>query len=185
MRPPRAIVRRMWIAFLIRILVVNAMRSDPEDRSALKRHCAASCQEILEPAWHSVTTMCQQPVVSHTDAHINRKEVHDRRNDEVLPREEEQGRDRTDMESPHEDASDPVNAAFLIGTAHAQVLLQALACLADGCESIGLASDREFEGGRRGVRGCLIALYYCGVDQCFSPSKYFFIDDTSRSLGLV
>jgi hypothetical protein len=76
------------------------------------------------------------------------------------------------MEGAHEDTGDPVDAAFLIGATHAQVLFQTLARLAEAGKSIRFARGvGEFEDGRIGVRNLLIALYFCGVDQCSSPSK--------------
>jgi hypothetical protein len=151
--------------------MMNAMRSDPEDRSTFERHRAASGQKVLQPTRHSVAAMRQQPVVSHTDAHVDREEVHNSSDNQVLPREEEQRRDRADMEHPHEDAGDPVDAAFLIRATHAQVLLQSAAGLADRGESFRFAGDgREFEERGVCVRESLIALC-CGVDQCCSPSK--------------
>ena len=135
------------------------MRSDPENRSALKRHRPACRQEILEPPWDFVAAMRQQPVVGHPDPYVDREEVHDRRHGQVFPGEEEQCGDRANMEGSHEDAGNPVNAAFLIRAAHAQILLQTLVCLTDRGVSIGFTRDgRELEDGDVGVRSSLITL---------------------------
>src|ERR1700683_2368900 len=47
--PPLAIDRGMRVAFVIRILVMNAMRGHPENRSAFKGERGANCEEILDP----------------------------------------------------------------------------------------------------------------------------------------
>ena len=60
--------RRMRIAFVIGMLVVNAVRGDPEDRSALKRERAADREEVLDPLRRLVAAVRQQAVIAHADA---------------------------------------------------------------------------------------------------------------------
>src|ERR1700744_1071487 len=141
MSPPRTLVGRMRIALLVGVLMMHAMRSHPENWPTLKRHRAARGQKILKPARDLVAAMRQQPMIGHADAYVDREKVHDCRDDEILPRKEEQRRDRPDVEGSHEGARDPVDAAFLVGAAHAQILLQALVRSADSCESIGFSGD--------------------------------------------
>src|ERR1700730_17892252 len=49
--PKAAIIRRVRIAFFVRILMVHAVRGTPENRSAFECERAASRQEILYPFW--------------------------------------------------------------------------------------------------------------------------------------
>ena len=45
----RAFARRVRIAFLIGLLMMDAMRGHPEDRAALERQRAAEREEVLDP----------------------------------------------------------------------------------------------------------------------------------------
>ena len=123
MGPPGAVVRGVRVAFVVGVLVMDAMGGDPEDRSALKRHGAAGGEEVFKPLGDAVAAVREQAVVAHANAHVDREEVHDHAGGEVLPGEEEQVGDGADVEGAHEDAGDPVDAAFLVLTAHAEVLL--------------------------------------------------------------
>ena len=76
-------------------------------------------------------------MVGHADADIDREEVHDEEGTEILPGEEEECGDRTDVEEPHRDGGDPVDAALLVLATHAQVLLDFLGDLLDGGERAG------------------------------------------------
>ena len=53
---------------MVRMLMVNAMRGDPEDRPAFERERAADGQEVLDPLRRLVAAMRQQAVVAHADA---------------------------------------------------------------------------------------------------------------------
>ena len=48
-RPAGAFARRVRIAFVVGVLMMDAVRGDPEDRSALERQRAAEGQEVLDP----------------------------------------------------------------------------------------------------------------------------------------
>ena len=47
-RPEAAVVRRVGIAFAVRVLVMHAMGRDPEDRSAFECQRSADGKEVLE-----------------------------------------------------------------------------------------------------------------------------------------
>ena len=49
-----------------------------------------SGNEVLDPLGRSVTAMGQKAMVGHSDAHVDREEVHDGEGGEVLPGEEEE-----------------------------------------------------------------------------------------------
>ena len=67
-RPERAFARRVRIAFLIGLLMMDAMRRDPEDRTALERERAADREKVLNELGRLVAAMRQQPVIRHPDA---------------------------------------------------------------------------------------------------------------------
>ena len=81
-------------------------------------------------------------MVGHADADVDREEIHDEEGGEILPREEEESGDGADVEEAHEDGGDPVDAALLVLAAHAEVLLDFLSDLLDGCEWAGLGGGR-------------------------------------------
>src|SRR5579863_501589 len=71
-RPPLAVDGRMRIAFVVGILMMNAMRGYPENRSAFKSQSCARSEDIFHPLRSSVTAMGEQPMVAHTDAQASR-----------------------------------------------------------------------------------------------------------------
>jgi hypothetical protein len=112
--------------------MMNAMGGYPEDGTALKREAAAHGDEVFDPLGNPIAAMGEQAVVGHTDADVDREEVHDEEDGQIFPREEEEGGNRSDVEEPHGDGGDPVDAALLVLAAHAQVLLDLLGDFGDG-----------------------------------------------------
>ncbi len=134
--PPGAVVRGVRVAFLVGVLMVDAVGGDPEDRSALESEAAAGGDEVLQPLGHAVAAVGEQAVVGHADSDVDGEEVHDEEHRDVLPGEEDgqEGAQRADVEEAHEDGGDPVDAALLVLAAHAQVLLNFLRDLLNGEE---------------------------------------------------
>ena len=83
--PPCAVVRGVRIAFVIGVLMVNAVGGDPEDRSAFKREAATGGDEVLDPLGGFVTAMGQKAVVGHADADVDGEEVHDGEGGQIFP----------------------------------------------------------------------------------------------------
>src|SRR3569623_2601978 len=88
--PPGAVLRSVRIAVVIGILMMDAVRGDPEDRSTLKGHGAAHGDEVLDPAGSFVAAVREQAVISHADADVDGEEVGDGGGGDVLTREEEE-----------------------------------------------------------------------------------------------
>lgn len=130
--PPGAVVRSVWVAFVVGVLVMDAMGGYPEDRTALEREAAAHGDEVLDPLGNPVAAMGEQAVVGHADADVDREEVHHEEDSQIFPREEEEGSDRSDVEEPHGNGGDPVDTALLVFAAHAEVLLDLLGDFGDG-----------------------------------------------------
>ena len=77
-RPEPAVVRRVRIAVAVGVLVVDAMRRDPENRPALERQRPADGQEVLEGLRRLVAAMGVQPVVAQADAEADGEPVQHR-----------------------------------------------------------------------------------------------------------
>jgi hypothetical protein len=101
------------VAVAIRFLMMNAMRRDPEDRTALERERSAERQEILDPLVGLVAAVRQQPVIGHPDPQHAADEVQNERREQRALRHEEERRNRSDVEGRHRDGGDPVQT-FLI-----------------------------------------------------------------------
>ncbi len=98
----------MGVPLLIGVLVVDAMRRDPENRPSLEREGAADGQEVLEWLRGLVTAVCVQPVIPQADAETDSKPVEHQRHDQIGPREEKQGGNGGAMECDHGAGCDPV-----------------------------------------------------------------------------
>ncbi len=125
-RPPGAVVRGVRVAFVVGVLMMDAVGGDPEDGSAFEGEGAAGGDEVLQPLGRAVAAVREQAVVGHADADVDGEEVHDAEDGEVLPGEAEERGDGADVEEAHDDGGDPVDSAFLVLAAHAEVLLDLL-----------------------------------------------------------
>ena len=131
MGPESSFAGRVRVAFLVGVLVMLAVGSDPEDGSSLEREAAAGGDEVFDPLWGLVAAMGKQAMVGHADADVDCEEVHDNEDSKICPRKEEESGDGSDVEEPHGDGGDPVDAALLVLAAHAEVLLDLLGDFGD------------------------------------------------------
>jgi hypothetical protein len=69
--PPGAVVRGVRVAFVVGVLMMDAVGGDPEDGSALERHGAAGGDEVLDPLGGAVAAVGEQAVVGHADADVD------------------------------------------------------------------------------------------------------------------
>ena len=106
MRPEPAVVRRVRIAVVVGVLVVHAVRRDPENRPAFERQRAADGQEVLERLRRLVAAVRVQPVIAEADAEADRHPVQHERDEQVRPAEEEQRGHGEDVEHHHERRGD-------------------------------------------------------------------------------
>ncbi len=130
--PPGAVVRSVRVAFVVGVLMMDAMGGYPEDGSALEGERAAHGDEVLDPLGGLVAAVREQAMIGDADADVDGEEVGDEEGGEVLPGEEEERGDGSDVEEAHEDGGDPVDAALLMLAAHAEVLLDLLGDFSDG-----------------------------------------------------
>src|ERR1700733_6106400 len=108
-RPPLAVDGRMRVAFLIGILMMNAMRGHPEDWSAFKRQSCAGGEEILDPLRGPVAAMRQQAMVGHADAQASRNPPKKHGHEQSFPGEEEERDNCPDVKQGHKGCSYPVD----------------------------------------------------------------------------
>src|SRR5262249_39540896 len=92
----------MRVQLLVGVLMMDAMRSDPEKRSAFERQRGAEGEEIFHPLVGFVSAVSQQPVVRHADSEATRNPQQYDRQEQGLPAEHEQGSYGADVECQHE-----------------------------------------------------------------------------------
>src|ERR1700722_20625798 len=102
MRPPFSIDGRMWIAILIGILMMNAVRSHPENRTTFEGERGANRQEILNPFRSLVSAVREQAVVSHANAQAAGNPPQEHRDKQCLPGEEKQSGHGSYVKQSHE-----------------------------------------------------------------------------------
>jgi hypothetical protein len=108
-RPPFAVARRMRIARLVGMAMMDAVRPDPEDRSAFERHRGEDGEQVFHPFRCLVGPMGEQAVVAHPDAEAACDPPQNQRQDETLPAEGKERGDGADVERHEEEVSDPVD----------------------------------------------------------------------------
>src|SRR5690349_6582502 len=107
--PQAAIARRVWIAFLVRILMMDAMRGHPGDGTALECQSSADGQKIFHPLGGLVPAVREQAMVAHADAQASRDPPKNDGQSEGLPGEEKQRCDRADVKGQHERGRRPID----------------------------------------------------------------------------
>ena len=61
------LARRMGIAFAVRLLMMDAVRCDPEDRPAFERERSARREDVFDPLMSLVAAVREQAMVPHAD----------------------------------------------------------------------------------------------------------------------
>src|SRR5205823_1692052 len=89
------------------------MSHNPENRSALKCEGPADRQKIFNPFRRLVSTMCQQPVISHSDSQAAGNPPKHCHCNECLPAKKEKCGNRADMERHHESGCYPIDLIIL------------------------------------------------------------------------
>src|SRR5579864_4922009 len=102
----------MRIAFLIGMLMMNAVRGHPENWSTLECQRGANGQKVFDPLVGLESAMCQQPVIRHADAETARDPPQEDRGEQTFPGEKEQRGHRSHMKQRHEYRRHPVDFAF-------------------------------------------------------------------------
>src|SRR5579863_3812301 len=106
--PPFAFDWRMRIAFLIGVLMMNAMGGYPEDGTALKGEGCANGKQVFDPLRGLIAAMSEQAVIAHADAKAAGDPPEKSCDQASLPAEVKQSGDGADMKSGHETGRNPV-----------------------------------------------------------------------------
>ncbi len=93
MRPPGSVIRRVRVALMVAVLMMDPVDRHPGDGTSLQRERPADGQEVLHQLGHAIAAVRQQAMVAHADAHVDREPIEYRCNDQVRPAEEEEGCD--------------------------------------------------------------------------------------------
>src|SRR6185436_15940534 len=113
-RPPRPLARRVRVAFTVGLLMMDAVRRDPEDGPTLERQRAAEGEEVLHPLVRLVTAVREQAVIRHADAEHAADEVEDERRQQRAFRHEEERGERAHVERGHRNGGDPVQSLLIL-----------------------------------------------------------------------
>jgi hypothetical protein len=103
MSPKSAIVRGMWVAILIGVLVMHAMGCNPEQGSSFEGQRTAHRQDVFHPLGSLVTAMRKQPMVSHPNAEAPRNPPQQPGKKQSFPTEYEERRHCACVKEDHEE----------------------------------------------------------------------------------
>ncbi len=107
--PESAVIRRVRVALLVRILVMNAVRGHPENGSAFERERPANGQKILDPFRGFVPAMREQAVVAHADAQTAGNPPKHNCREKRLPAKKEKRSHGSNMKRDHEESRDRIH----------------------------------------------------------------------------
>ena len=105
--PEATVVGRVWVAFLVGVLMMLAVDGDPEDGSAFEREGGADGEEILHPFGRLVAAMGEESMVAHADAEASGDPPEKHGDEEGLPMEHEERGDGADVERNHDQEREP------------------------------------------------------------------------------
>src|SRR5438105_12736078 len=97
MRPQTAVARRVWVAFLVGVLVMDAMRRNPKYWPAFKSQRSAHCENVFHPLRSLIAAMRKQTVVAHADAEASGDPPENQRRQQRFPTEHEECSYRANM----------------------------------------------------------------------------------------
>src|SRR5204863_419438 len=112
MRPEPADAGRVRIVFHVRVLVVQPVRGDPENRTALEGQGAAERETILEPFVRLEPAMRVKAVVTHADPEPGRNAVQGDGSREIRPAEGPERRNGLDVKPDQDDAGQDAQLAI-------------------------------------------------------------------------
>src|SRR6516225_2190178 len=98
----------MRIALLVRVLVMNAMRGNPGNRTALQGKGAAGREDVLDPLGGLIPPVSEKTVIAHANAEASRNPPHKNGKDECFPGEKKDGREGTHMQAQHNQSYSPI-----------------------------------------------------------------------------
>src|SRR5262249_2932995 len=96
--PEAAVVRRVRVARLVGILMMDTVDRYPEVRPALQGQRGAGGQEVFNPLVSLVAAMREQAVIANADPQASRYPVQKHSQRQILPAEHKQRRNGANME---------------------------------------------------------------------------------------
>src|SRR5579872_6786807 len=97
----------MWVALFIRVLVMHAMRCDPENRTPFQSQRAAHGQNIFHPLRSLEAAMRKKTMVSNADTKAPCDPPQNHRERECLPAEQEQRSHSSNVKGHHDEGRKP------------------------------------------------------------------------------
>ena len=108
--PKTAIARGVRIPLLVRLLVMNAMRGNPENRATFQSHRTTDAEEVIQPFRHLIGAVGMETVISHPDSASDAEPVQARGNSNRFPIPIEKDRnDGKNMKSGKPGSGQPVD----------------------------------------------------------------------------
>jgi hypothetical protein len=107
------------IAGLVAVLMMNAVDSNPEDRSAFERERGADSEEVFNPLGSLEAAMREQAVIADADAEVDGQDPKDGCDCQTAPTEVEERGDCADVEGGDKAGGDPIDATVVGFAAHA------------------------------------------------------------------
>jgi len=107
MGPETAVLRRMWITFFVRVLVMHAMYRDEENWAALQSERATYGENVLHPFRRLIPSMHEESMVSHPNPDAAGDPPQKHRDQECFPGEYEQSCYSADVKDGHKEGRDP------------------------------------------------------------------------------
>ena len=98
---------------MIGFLMMDTMRGDPGDGTAFECQTAADRKKVFQQPGRLVGPVSVEPMIAQADAKAGRHPVQKHRNPEISPTENEQRRNRPQMEQGHGNARGPVQSLVL------------------------------------------------------------------------
>jgi len=74
-RPPSTLLRRVRIAGVVAVLMMDAVRRHPCNRTPFQGQSAADCQDVLNGFRHLLAAVHQQAMITHANTAINRENI--------------------------------------------------------------------------------------------------------------
>src|SRR5437867_13322917 len=114
MRPPSTVARRMRIAVLIRVRMMNTMCGHPLNRSTFDRQSATKDKRVFDRFRHAITTVRQQTVKTHSNPETSRNPIEHGSGYDGRPAKEKECCDRRGMRSNQENPISPFDFSFFL-----------------------------------------------------------------------
>ena len=113
MRPPCAVTGRVRVTRFVRFLVMDAVRGNPENGTALECHGSTKGEKVFKPLWHHVGAVSMQAVVAQPDAPTDGAIIHNGSRDQGSLGDIEKGRDGPNMQGTKDDDVHPIRLRVL------------------------------------------------------------------------